>query len=269
MFRLRAQSVFVLLILLLLGVGCQPAPATGEIIRVFSAASLTDVMIPLGRDYEARHPTARVLFSFGSSSQMALQILDGAPADLFASANGEQIGRVQAAGRTEGEPVRFATNQLVLIVPSDNPAAIHRLADLENADLRFLLAVEGVPIREYTDQLFERLESLPEYGPDFVNHVRDSAISEEENVRFLAAKVALGEADAAIVYRSDLTPDLRGQVLSIAIDPELSPTAEYFVVPLQSKAGENAKLDFVHYLLSPEAQSILASWGFGPAGLGN
>jgi molybdate transport system substrate-binding protein len=261
---LTSFGLLLTLLLLVLATGCGVRSSNTSTIIVYAAASLTDVMTDLARTYELRNPGREIVFNFGSSSQLALQILDGAPADLFASANLDQLERVGREGELDGSIERFATNRLVLITPVDNTSGIRGLADLGSKDLQLIVAVEGVPIREYTEQVFGTLAEQPDFGPEWLNQVRKNVVSEEESVRFLSAKVALGEASAAIVYRSDVTPDLRDRLSVFEIDHDLSPLAEYYVAPIAGGA-RSSSLGFVEFILSPQGQSVLESWGFGPA----
>ena len=200
--------VLVLILLLLLG-GCAPSnqPTSSEVI-VFAAASLTDAMSEIARSFEAAHPGTTVALNFGSSSQLAAQLVEGAPADMFASANPTQMGVVVDSGRVDGEPELFATNRLTAIVPADNPAGIESLGDLAQPGIALVLAVPGVPVRDYTDEALGRLAADPAYGPAFADGFYANLASEEDTVRLVAAKVALGEADAGVVYTSDVTPDI-------------------------------------------------------------
>jgi molybdate transport system substrate-binding protein len=157
----------------------------------------------------------------------------------------------------------FATNQLTAIAPADNPAGVESLADLAQSGIALVLAAPGVPVREYTDQALGRLAADPAYGADFAEGVYANLVSEEDNVRQVAAKVALGEADAGVVYTSDVTPDIAGQVIQIAIPDEYNVIATYPIAPLADASNPAGAVAFVEHVLSDEGQAILARWGFG------
>jgi molybdate transport system substrate-binding protein len=232
---------------------------------VFAAASLTDAFTEIGEVFESQNPGVTVLFSFAGSSDLATQLAEGAPADLFASANSRQMQNVVDAGRTAGEPVNFLTNSLVVIVPADNPAGIETLADLANEGIGFVSAAPDVPIREFTEQVLDKATADPEYGADFKEAVMANLVSEEANVRQLAAKVALGEADAGIVYKSDVTPDIAGQVRVIEIAEAVNVVAVYPIAVADDSAYPELAQAFIDFVLSDEGQDILNRWGFGPA----
>lgn len=221
-------------------------------------------MADLAKTYEARNPGAELLLNFGASSQLALQILDGAPADLFVSANLAQLERVEQGGRLLGGSERFATNRLVLITPLEDVTDIGGLDDLSSDTVRVITAAEGVPIREYTEQLFATLEGHPEFGAAYVEKIRHNIVSEEDNVRLLTAKVALGEASAAIVYRTDVTQDLRDRLLVHELEAGLSPHVVYYLATVSDGSRSSRVQDFIAFILSPEGQAVLERWGFGP-----
>lgn len=233
---------------------------------VFAAASLADAFEAIAADFEADNPGVDVLFSFGGSSELAAQIAEGAPADVFASANTRQMTAAQAAGRIDAEaPVTFARNKLTLIVPADNPARIESLADLARPGLVLVIASEGVPVRDYTETMLARLAEDPDFGAAYVGAFRANIASEEPNVRQVAAKVALGEADAGIVYASDVTPDLRGSVLSFAIPDAVNTIAEYPIAALNDTPQPELAQAFVDAVVSAAGQAALETWGFLPA----
>jgi molybdate transport system substrate-binding protein len=236
-----------MLLILLLLTSCQSEPDEKEIV-VFAASSLADSFNELATTFEANHTDTEIVFNFASSSQLAAQILEGAPADVFASANEPQMILVEEAGLVKGSSHIFAANRLVLITPEDNPAGIQQVSDLARSNTRFVTAVRGVPIREYTETL---LAQFTEYDA-----IIENIVSEEANVRQVVLKVALGEADAAIVYATDVTADVADQLRAIPLDAPTIPT--YHIASL----NDNAFTDFV---LSDEGQAILQKWGFdGP-----
>jgi len=231
-------------------------------LTVFAAASLTDAFEAVALSFEGANPNVDVVYNFGSSSTLATQLVEGAPADVFASANNIQMDVVREAGRIDAAPRIFAQNRLVLIVPADNPAAVQSLQDLANPGLLLVLAAPGVPIREYTNTMLERLAADPAYGESYREAVLANVVSEEDNVRQVAAKVALGEADAGIVYVSDVTPDIRDQVLTLDIPDELNTIATYPIAPLSDTAYPELAATYIDFLLSPDGQAILETWGF-------
>jgi molybdate transport system substrate-binding protein len=266
---LGRRFAVVIGVMLLLLAGCTqanptPEPAEQVTLTVFAASSLTDAFTELGQLLEEQQPGLTVQFNFGSSSDLATQLAEGAPADLFASANARQMENVVAAGRIAGEPVDFLTNSLVLIVPADNPAGIKTLADLANEGVKFVSALPDVPIRGFTEEMLDNASADPAYGPEFKTAVLANLVSEETNVRQLAAKVALGEADAGVVYQSDVTPDMAGQVQVIEIPAELNVVAVYPMALVNDAASPAMAQAFIELVLSEEGQAVLERWGFAP-----
>jgi molybdate transport system substrate-binding protein len=287
---LRKWSPIVLIVLCLLLIGCSvpqtaapepteavaapeeeptDAPAEEEMeeatLTVFAASSLTDVFTELGQLFEGQHDGITVALNFASSSDLATQLAEGAPADVFASANNAQMENAVNAGRIGSDPASFLTNTLVVIVPADNPAGIETLADLATEGIRFVSALPDVPIRGFTEDMLDNAAADPAYGAEFKEAVLANLVSEEANVRQLAAKVALGEADAGVVYKSDVTPDIVDQVQVIEIPAELNVIAVYPIATTNDSANPELAQAFVDLVLSEEGQAILEEWGFGPA----
>ena len=254
---------FVLLLLTLVWtlISCRATPAatrTPEII-VFAASSLTDAFNELAQAFQAKNEGTQVVLNLAGSSQLATQLNEGIAADVFASANAAQMQAVITSGRIQaGTEVLFVSNRLTIVVPADNPAGIHSLEDLAKPGVQMVLAVEGVPVREYTDEI---LAAMP---VDFQTRFYANLVSEEDNVRQVSAKVALGEADAGIVYTSDVTPDIGAQVHQIAIPDAQNVVAAYPIAPLADAPHPDIARSFIDFVLSAEGQAILARWGFAP-----
>lgn len=248
-----------LLLMIPLGVHAQEERET---LTVFAAASLTDAFEELADAFEAQYPYVEVVYSFGGSSQLAAQIIEGAPVDVFASANARQMTLVEEAGLVAGEALRFARNRLVVIVPNDNPANIETLADLARPGLLLVLAAPGVPIRDYTEIMLEKMAADPDYGPDYRQAVLDNLVSEEDNVRQVVAKIALGEGDAGIVYLSDVTPDQSPNLKTITVPSAFNTIASYPIAALTGAANPETAQAFVDFTRSVEGQCILKRWNF-------
>lgn len=214
--------------------------------------------------YEANNPGVRVVLNFGGSSALATQILEGGGADLYAPADRDQMQRLAAAGLLAGEPHIFASNRLVIIVPADDPSDIRSLADLARPGLQLLLATPGVPVRTYSDQLLAALAADPAYGADYAAAVYANLVSEEENVRQVAAKIALGEADVGVVYATDVTPEIAGDVRQIPVPEAYGIRAVYPIARVVGGGQPDHAAAFIRFVLDPAGQAILARWGFGP-----
>ncbi len=176
-------------------------------LTVFAAASLTDAFQTISKNFSTAHPGVDVVFNFAGSQQLAQQIGQGAPADLFASANASQMAVAIESGRVvSGAEQLFVRNRLVVVTPVDNPAGIATLADLAKPGLQIVLATKEVPVGQYALDFLDKAEADGTLGAGYRDAVLANVVSYEENVRTVLAKVTLGEADAGIVYRSDVTP---------------------------------------------------------------
>ncbi len=234
-----------------------------QTLTVFAAASLTDAFTYIGDAFKVEHPGVEIIYNFGGSSALATQLVEGgAPADIFASANSRQMQVAQDGGRIGGKPVTFVKNRLVLIVPADNPAGIQSLRNLANTGVKLVVAAEGVPVRDYTEAMLDKLAADPLYGEAYRTAVMDNIVSEEENVRLVAAKVALGEADAGVVYRSDVTPDVNEQVLALPIPDSLNTLATYPIAMTNDSANRDLAQQFIDYVVSDAGQDTLVQWNF-------
>ncbi|MBA4181573.1 MAG: molybdate ABC transporter substrate-binding protein [Anaerolinea sp.] len=228
-------------------------------LRVYAAASLTDAFTEVAKQFEAAHPGVGVALNFGSSSTLAAQINEGAPADVFAPASAAQLAELAAGGRVESGRI-FATNSLVVAAAKESPVESFR--DLARPGVRLVLAGKDVPAGEYAREALRKASTPEGYGTSFAASVLANLKSEEVNVRAALTKVELGEADAAVVYVTDLGA-ARG-VRSVAIPAEFNVVAEYPVALVHGANGRQLAEAFVAYLLSPEGQAILARHGFGP-----
>ncbi len=235
-----------------------PIPRT---LTVFAAASLTDAFEEIGRAFEEAQPGVRVEFNFAGSQTLRTQLEQGAVADVFASANTKEMDAAVAASLVHsGTAQVLLKNQLIVILPPDNPAGIQTLQDLARPGLKLVLAAEAVPIGEYSREALGKLEA--QLGAGFKDQVLANLISEEDNVKQVVVKVQLGEADAGIVYGSDAVaaPDLK----TIAIPSESNVIAEYPIAALMEAPHPDLAAQFVAYVLSSEGQATLKKWGFTP-----
>ena len=257
------KTKLVIILLFALVFSLLPAAAQSEqTLTVFAASSLTDTFNEIATAFEAENSGVDVTFSFGSSSTLATQLVEGAPADLFASANARQMTVAQDGGRIAGRPQTFAKNRLILIVPSDNPANIQSLRDLANSGVKLVIAAPDVPVRDYTNTMLDRLAADPAYGEAYREAFMANVVSEEDNVRQVSAKVALGEADAGIVYRSDVTPDIMGDVTALPIPDTLNTLATYPIAATNDTANPELAQKFIDYVVSDAGQGILVKWNF-------
>lgn len=227
-------------------VGCDAGSGSSDEadLTVLAAASLTDVLPEVDPDPR---------YSFAGSNTLATQIREGAPADVYAAANTRLPDELEAEGLVE-TPRVFATNRLVLLVPRGNPAGIRSVGDLARPDVRFVMADEGVPAGDYTREVLAALGREELVG---------AASSQEDDVRGVTQKVALGEADAGFAYATDAAA-VGDDVQALRLPRSAAPDIAYGVAVVTSSEHPDAAEAFVDRLLGPEGQAALATAGFGP-----
>lgn len=225
----------------------EPA-VSGEVV-VFAAASLTDAFTELGDAFTAANPDASVIFNFAASSELVAQIVEGAPADVFASADLRNMTRLTDAGGQAAEPVIFASNRSEIVVAPGNPLGITGLEDLADDELILVVCAPEVPCGAYASQIFENA------GIDPV------ADSYEENVRAVLGKVMLGEADAGIVYATDvIAADDAAEGVPIPADVNVE--ARYPIAVTSESPNPEGAQAFIDFVLDDTGQAILAGYGF-------
>jgi molybdate transport system substrate-binding protein len=225
-------------------------PSVSGDITVFAAASLTDAFTAVGETFTEANPDAKATFSFDASSALVTQITEGAPADLFASADTANMDKLTTAGLNGTEPVIFATNLLTIIVPPGNPKGITGVADLAKPDLKVVLCAAEVPCGKYAQQI------LTTAG------VAVTPVSLEQNVKGVVTKVTADEADAGIVYVTDVIAE-GDAAAGVEIPADINVVAEYPIASV--KASTNSEVDqaFIDFLTGPDGQAIMAKYGFG------
>ena len=227
--------------------GCGGATGGGDSndhATVFAAASLTEVFPQID-------PAAT--FNFAGSDDLATQITEGAPADVFAAASTKYPDQLYENGLVD-KPEVFATNKLVLIVPKDNPANIQSVDDLLNPDVKLVIGAEGVPIGDYTRTVLENMGA---------SEVLDQVVSEEDDVKGVVGKVSLGEADAGFVYVTDVKP-VESKVTAIELPDEAQAEVQYEIAVVKNAPHHDAAHAFVEQVVGDAGQAKLQAAGFGP-----
>ena len=238
------------------------APST---LTVYAAASLTDAFKELGKTLEKRHPQLAVQFNFAGSQQLALQIEQGAPADVFASADQRWMDYAKGKGMVAGGSAVFARNRLVVIMPRNNPARIKTLQDLARQGTKMVMAAEAVPAGKYSREMLQKLAGAPGFPQGYDRQVLANVVSQEENVKAVVAKVQLGEADAGVVYRSDVTPAFASAVQVLEIPDSYNVVASYPIAVLKGARNPESARQFVELVRSDEGQGVLQRHGLLPA----
>ena len=251
----------VLLVLGLLVVACAPDDAARQdrgALTVFAAASLTDVLEGLGERWLLSDRAVPLVIALGASNVLAAQISEGAPADVFLSADTRRPLELAAAGHTATEPAPFARNRLTLAVPLTG-SAVASAEDLAATGVRLVAAGPGVPVTVYAEAAIEQLAATTSDPQAFLARVAGNVVSREDNVRAALAKVELGEGDVAVVYRTDARSS--GLVREIPFPPAVDVSATYAAVRL---SDHPAAADFLEWLGGPDAGEVLAAYGFEP-----
>jgi molybdate transport system substrate-binding protein len=220
-------------------------------ITVFAAASLTEAFEEIGTSFESANPGVKVTFGFAASSALATQIGQGAPADVFASADVANMNKLRAAGGagTATPPVTFAVNKLRIIVGKGNPKQVVGLADLAKPGLVYVTAAPDVPIGGYAKQVLDKAK------------VTVTPKSLEADVKAVVNKVTLGEADAGIVYATDVKA-AGDKVQGVAIPDDVNVIAAYPIAVTKASKNVRAASAFVDFVAGPAGQTVLAKHGF-------
>ena len=243
----------------LVAAACSGTSSTGSAatstLTVFAASSLTAAFNQIGPDFTAANPGITVTFNFGSSTDLAAQIQSEGTSDVFASASGIAMDSVEGDPGVTDRSV-FATNRLVVITPPDDPAGIASIADLAKSGVQLVLAAKGVPVGDYARQALTSARIL--------QAAMQNVVSNEDDDASVVAKVTSGEADAGIVYTSDVVA-AGNAVRSVTIPPAVNVVASYPIAVVgstQSQAGTS----FLDYVMGSKGQATLKDFGFGPAG---
>ena len=233
-------------------------------LNVFAAASLTGAFGEIAKAFEAANPGVTVTNNFAGSQALRTQIEQGAPADVFASADHKNMDTMVTENLVQdGKYQDFANNKLVVILPPKNPANIQTLQDLAKPGMKLILEDASVPAGNYSRQILANMSKDSTYGSDFSDKVLKNVVSNETDVKQVVSKVDLGEGDAGIVYVTDAqaAPDLK----SIEIPDNFNVIAKYPLAVVAKSSNSELAAAFVQYVLSPEGQAVLQKWGFAPA----
>jgi molybdate transport system substrate-binding protein len=231
-------------------------------LTVFAAASLADVLETVKTAYEAAHPGTTLTISTDASSALETKIEQGAPADLFLSADTTNPQMLVEKGLTAGEAVVFATNELAIIVPSGNPGGVTSAADLARPGLKVIAAGDEVPISTYAKELIDALAKSPGAPADLAAAYARNVVSKEDNVKAVVGKIELGEGDVAIVYATDAKASTK--VTTVEIPAAANVPARYTGAVVGASAHQEPARTFLGWLTGPDGQAILASFGFKP-----
>ncbi|WP_300017977.1 molybdate ABC transporter substrate-binding protein [Pseudonocardia sp.] len=236
--------------LLLAGCGGGTASPEDRTLTVSAAASLTDVFTELEARFEAADPGVDVVLNFAGSSDLSSQIVNGAPVDVFASADDSRMTVVTDAGLAEGEPQVFVTNRLQIAVAPGNPEGIDTFADLTDPEITLVVCAPQVPCGAATESV------------EAASGVTPAPVSEEPDVRSVLSKVTSGEADAGLVYVTDVI-SAGDQVDGVDFPESDAALNEYPIAALANAPQPELAAAFVELVLSPEGAAVFETAGFG------
>ena len=237
----------------------QTSGPSGSLV-VLAASSLKEVFPKLADAFSNANTGAKLQFSFAGSDELATQIQEGAPADVYAAASPKYPEQLAAAGKLE-QPVAFATNTLVLAVPKDS-TKVADLNALAAPGVKLVIGAAGVPVGDYTRTVLAALDATQ--GAGYSAGVMKNVVSEEQNVKGIVAKLVSGDADAGFVYVTDVKA-AGPSVKPIVIPASAKPTATYPIGVVATSSNKDLAARWVSFVLSPEGQRILADAGFGAA----
>ncbi len=272
--RTLYAGILVILSLSVLVAGCttspsaSPTPAATAALQktqltVFAAASLSDAFNETAAAYEARHPGVDVQFNFAGTQLLKTQVEQGAAADVFASASAAYMTALKNEGYVNNSTAaNFTKNKLAIIVPKSNPANITGMSGLAKPGVKLVVCGPSVPCGGYTLQVLNKSAANASYGPGFNASVMKNVVSQETDVNQAISKVALGEADAAFVYKSDVPEAMQDKVTTLTIPESLNVVVTYPIAVLKQSKDQADSRDFVNFVLSPDGQAILSKHGF-------
>lgn len=240
-----------------------PATATPVSLTIWGASSLKSVLAKVKTTYEAANPGTTLTISTDSSTALETKIEQGAPVDVFLSADTPNPQKLADKSLAAGGPTKFAGNLLTIIVPAGNPAGIKAPADLATSGVKVIAAGDTVPITKYANQLVANLAKQPGYPADFVAKYAANIVSKQDNVAAVVTQIELGEGDAGIVYVTDARTSTK--VATIAVPDAANVPATYAGVVVKASANATAAQAFLTWFVGPDGQAILARFGFLPA----
>lgn len=225
------------------------ATASTTAITVFAAASLQGAFTQIGKQFEAAHPGARVTFSFGPSSGLATQIINGAPASVFASAAPANMDQVVKAGQTLHSPSNFAKNKMEVAVPPGNPAKVTSVSNLSKSSVKVALCQPQVPCGTVAAQVFKNVG------------IKVTPVTRQPDVKSVLTQVELGNVDAGMVYVTDVKA-AGSKVKGIAVPSADNASTLYPIATLKEASDKTVANEFVAYVMGPQGEHVLSMDGF-------
>ncbi|MEI6290676.1 MAG: molybdate ABC transporter substrate-binding protein [Chloroflexota bacterium] len=239
-----------------------PQPVT---LTVLAAASLTESFTEIGKLFEAAHPGVTVTFSFAGSQMLAQQLDQGAPADVFASASKKYMDAAVTSNRVSKDTSQiFAKNRLIVIYPAANTAGIKELKDLAKPGIKLDFGDKTVPCGAYSLDFLDKASKDSSFDTGFKDAVLKNVVSYEDNVKSIITKVTMAEADAGIVYVTDVTAAVEPKTGTLAIPDALNTIASYPMAAISDSKNPDLAKAFIDFVLSTDGQAVLAKYKFLP-----
>ncbi|MDD3977391.1 MAG: molybdate ABC transporter substrate-binding protein [Methanomicrobium sp.] len=273
-YRLKITFTVLLVVAAILCAGCTgtdnstqdiQTPAEKTTLTVFTAASLTGAFTDIAKAYEAENENVDVETVFDGSQALRTQIEQGASPDVFVSANTKHMNALKDSAYMQNDTVvLFLENSLAAVIPAENTAGIKNLQDLADPGIKIVMGTKDVPFGSYTRQILEKMANSTEYGQEYSDSVYSNVVSEETSVASVVPKLLLGEADAAFVYKSDVSKDYGDKIIQIDIPKEYNVIAKYPLGILADSKQKEQAADFIEFVRGNTAGEILKSYGFDP-----
>lgn len=241
-----------------------PVPKIQGTLTVFAAASLTDAFNQMKAAIEAANPGTKVTVNYAGSPVLRTQLSQGAKADLFASADTANMDGATSDGTIDGKPSIFAHNKLAVVIPASNPK-VATLQDLAKPGTKVVIEQISVPAGNYSRQALTKMSADPSFGADFSTRVMANVVSQEPDVKAVLSRIQLGEADAGMLYVSDIATATPGAVKSVAIPDQFNVIADYPIAVVKGAPNPDGAQAFIKYLLAASGgQAILQKSGLVP-----
>jgi molybdate transport system substrate-binding protein len=261
---IRRMTLIVLLAYVAMFAFGLPASAAQRTITVNAAASLREAFEAAAPEF-TKNTSIAVTFNFGGSDALSAQIAQGAPVDVFASANEAQMQKLASAGLLLAPAAIFARNRLVVVAPNVPGNTIESLRDLATPGTRVVLAAPSVPVGDYARRAFAKVAGHNGFAADFAAAVEKNVVSNEIDVKAVVTKIALDEGDAGIVYATDVTPALADKVKVVPLPADAAVEAKYPIAAVRASHDPDAARAFVAFVLGPQGQAALRERRFlGP-----
>jgi molybdate transport system substrate-binding protein len=261
---MRWTALLLALLLAACGATAPAVPSRSANVTVFAAASLTDAFSSIKTDFEAANPSVRVTLNFAGSPTLRAQLAQGAKADVFASADTVTMDGARVDGTIAGQPSVFAHNKLTVVVSALSPR-LASLQDLARPGAKIVIEQASVPAGNYARQALDKMSQDSAFGADFGARVTGNVVSQEPDVRSVLSSIQLGEADAGLLYVSDVaTPAVKDQVRTISIPDRFNVVADYPLATVKNAPNPAVAKAFTDYVLGPSGQATLANWGLIP-----